>query len=156
LHYNWFRYYDPNTGRHLRVDPIGFWGGINLFNYVLNNPINATDPDGLSPQDRVTWTLNQYKYNRDSWKGTLLGKQNKCNEFVAATHNQGDPDALDCPTVLRNNGYTKPTVADLADPNFARSQLDYLPIKDAQPGDIIVWYGNGTHHTAIYVGNQRH
>jgi uncharacterized protein RhaS with RHS repeats len=140
-------------GRFISKDPVSFDGGdVNLYGMVRNNSISYTDPNGLSPQDRVDWALEQFRYFRDFWKGSYFGKKNKCNEFVAAAHNQGDPAAVDYPTVLRNDGYTKPTVADLANPNFARSQLDYLPIMDAQPGDIIVWYGNDTHHTALYLG----
>jgi len=44
---NYHRYYDPRTGRCLTPDPIGQAGGINLFDYALNNPINNTDPEGL-------------------------------------------------------------------------------------------------------------
>ena len=47
LHYNWNRYYDSQTGRYLTPDPIGFLGGdLNLFVYVLNDPIIKIDPEG--------------------------------------------------------------------------------------------------------------
>ncbi|WP_317125102.1 RHS repeat-associated core domain-containing protein [Weeksella virosa] len=31
LHYNTFRYYDPELGRFISQDPIGLMGGINLY-----------------------------------------------------------------------------------------------------------------------------
>ncbi|HID99060.1 MAG TPA: RHS repeat-associated core domain-containing protein [Thiotrichaceae bacterium] len=43
LHYNWHRYYDPTTGRYLRVDPIP---SVNRYAYVLGNPVNFIDPTG--------------------------------------------------------------------------------------------------------------
>ena len=50
LYYYRARYYDPNTGRFLGEDPIGFAAGDqNLYRYVLNNPVNLTDPDGENP-----------------------------------------------------------------------------------------------------------
>jgi len=49
LHYNYHRYYDPNTGRYLTPDPIGLAGGLNLFSYSSNNPANWNDPYGLRP-----------------------------------------------------------------------------------------------------------
>jgi RHS repeat-associated protein len=42
------RYYDPQTGRWINVDPLGFGAGdSNLYRYVTNAPTNATDPTGL-------------------------------------------------------------------------------------------------------------
>jgi len=42
------RDYDPNVGRWTAKDPILFFSGNrNLYGYVLNNPINFTDPSGL-------------------------------------------------------------------------------------------------------------
>jgi len=49
LHYNYYRYYDPQAGRYLTPDPIGLLGGENLFEYSLNNAVNVTDPLGLVP-----------------------------------------------------------------------------------------------------------
>jgi len=47
LYYYRARYYDPQTGRFLSEDPIGFVGGDqNLYRYVRNNPANLFDPDG--------------------------------------------------------------------------------------------------------------
>jgi RHS repeat-associated protein len=43
----WHRAYDPETGRWLSRDPIAEEGGINLYGYVGNNPINLWDPLGL-------------------------------------------------------------------------------------------------------------
>lgn len=42
------RYYDASTGRFLTRDPIGYAGGINLYSYTANNPINSADPSGLN------------------------------------------------------------------------------------------------------------
>jgi RHS repeat-associated protein len=42
-----YRFYDPDLGRWLSRDPIGEAGGINLYGYGGNSPINRTDPLGL-------------------------------------------------------------------------------------------------------------
>ncbi len=48
LYYYRARYFDPQTGRFISEDPIGFAGrDSNLYRYVINNPINSLDPFGL-------------------------------------------------------------------------------------------------------------
>ncbi|MFN0138457.1 MAG: RHS repeat domain-containing protein [Pyrinomonadaceae bacterium] len=50
LQYSRARFYDPNLGRFISEDPIGFEGGdVNLYGYVSNNPLNYYDPSGLFP-----------------------------------------------------------------------------------------------------------
>lgn len=41
------RYYDPLSGRFLTRDPISYNGGINIYGYVNNNPVQWIDPSGL-------------------------------------------------------------------------------------------------------------
>jgi len=46
LHYNFRRYYDPQTGRYITQDPIGLAGGLNQYTYVDADPNNLYDPTG--------------------------------------------------------------------------------------------------------------
>ncbi len=47
LHYNRHRYYDPGIGRFISKDPIGYLGGLNIYQYGPNS-ISWVDPLGLA------------------------------------------------------------------------------------------------------------
>ena len=49
LHYNLMRYYEPEAGRFVNQDPIGLWGGENLYSFAPNANV-WVDPLGLSVQ----------------------------------------------------------------------------------------------------------
>ena len=75
-----YRAYDPVTGRWLSRDPIGEEGGINLYGYVSNRPVNLWDPLGLSPSD---WWDIPAKIER---------AQEIANEELAKHHGHNDCD----------------------------------------------------------------
>jgi RHS repeat-associated protein len=57
LEYYDYRYYDPNLQRWLNRDSIGEGGGINLYGFVGNNPVNWIDPYGNAWYNPWSWGL---------------------------------------------------------------------------------------------------
>ncbi len=62
LHYNLFRYYDPDCGRFTQHDPIGLAGGINLYQFAPN-ALGWVDPWGLTAVSPKTILFSQYSIN---------------------------------------------------------------------------------------------
>jgi len=56
LYYFRARWYNPETGRWLSKDPIGIAGGLNLYAFCGNNPVNFVDPMGLVSLDEVSYS----------------------------------------------------------------------------------------------------
>lgn len=53
LLYNYFRDYDPDTGRYVESDPIGLLGGsYSTYAYANGIPVGITEPLGLAPPAR--------------------------------------------------------------------------------------------------------
>ncbi|MCD4769000.1 MAG: RHS repeat-associated core domain-containing protein, partial [Bacteroidales bacterium] len=81
LYYYGARYYAPWMGRWLSCDPIGLDGGVNLFLFVLDNPICHLDEKGRTPsswveklheseQERVQ--LEWYKQDREKYRALYV------------------------------------------------------------------------------------
>jgi uncharacterized protein RhaS with RHS repeats len=53
-HYNYFRDFDPATGRYVESDPLGLGGGsYSTYAYANGNPITSDDPTGEAPPGRT-------------------------------------------------------------------------------------------------------
>ena len=87
LYYMRARYYDPGLGRFIGEDPIGLLGGVGLYTYAQDDPLNRQDPSGLRPwwldpivgaggqfpDERVSTPFNVFKILDDAKKGNVFG-----------------------------------------------------------------------------------
>jgi RHS repeat-associated protein len=81
LHYNYFRYYDPETGRYLTSEPIGVLGGSNTYLYSIGNPITYYDIYGLI-SDCLVCIVNcniAFKGAEGDRLDQLISSNNKCS-----------------------------------------------------------------------------
>ena len=88
------RYYDPETGRFLTTDPIGPNGGINLYAYVLNNPVNSVDPDGTRPVNPKPMNAKQRTIFEEAYELAQQALANSCDCRKAVAGTSSDTIAL--------------------------------------------------------------
>jgi RHS repeat-associated protein len=80
------RWYTAETGRWLQEDPIGVAGGVNLYQYVGNNPVAFTDPFGLCPPPPGTFDPLCFAVNLSAGFGDAV-------TFGLTAKLRGDADA---------------------------------------------------------------
>ncbi|KES12268.1 hypothetical protein SASC598O11_003020, partial [Snodgrassella alvi SCGC AB-598-O11] len=77
LHYNTFRYYDPDIGRFTQPDPIGLLGGFNLYQYAPNG-LTWVDPWGWScTPNKINLTKAGVKHVKNRHVGNKIGWEHK-------------------------------------------------------------------------------
>jgi RHS repeat-associated protein len=138
LYYYRARYYSPELQRFLGEDPVGLFGGINLYVYVGNNPVNWMDPWGLwDPKAAADYLKNNWKYTYS---------QGRCAAAVRRAINAGGVPTPNNPVPAKDYKDYLPRIDfQLVD------QKNYRP----QVGDIAVFpeiAGNPSGHIEMYVG----
>jgi RHS repeat-associated protein len=95
LVYYGYRYYSPALGRWLSRDPIEEKGGLNLYGFVNNDPVNYVDIDGLKIFDNSKIKYNSQKNNSISYTSIELctrSIENPCNDIIIGIANMRGHD----------------------------------------------------------------
>ncbi|MEN0586041.1 MULTISPECIES: RHS repeat-associated core domain-containing protein [unclassified Kosakonia] len=85
LHYNRYRYYDPNIAAYISQDPVGMVAGVSVYQYAPN-PLAWSDPLGLQrclglPSTRPPGGSKK-KYNRAKGQGLYILHENGKIRYV--------------------------------------------------------------------------
>jgi len=81
LYYYGYRYYCPDMGRWLSRDPIEEQGGLNLYGFVNNDPVNKWDLWGMT---NYTLGWNDPEYNDDDIKKRRKSWGSKKSSFFSS------------------------------------------------------------------------
>jgi RHS repeat-associated protein len=106
LHYNRFRYYNPNTGQFITQDPIGLLGGVNNYQYAPN-PIQWIDPLGLKCKEGYA-IVRQFENGRQEGHFTIEVVQ---GDLSYATHQTILSSDWEETTIVRAGRYNSSATA---------------------------------------------
>ncbi len=109
------RAYDPQLGRFLQADPIGYGDGLNMYAYVGGDAVNSRDPSGLAR----TCTTTAIKDSNGNWVPgsditTCTGSDSRGGVRVVWGTSGGPVDYGGVPSggIFGHNGGSVPTEED--------------------------------------------
>lgn len=96
--YNYFRDYNPKTGRYIESDPIGLKGGsFSTYTYVNNKPTGKTDPTGLGPIAFGACSAANAGYQVYSFRQTMKELDSNSLQLLKDVLNRVNDEIDKCP-----------------------------------------------------------
>ena len=134
------RWYSPELGRWLSPDPIGLEGGLNLYEFCANNPVNFRDPEGL-----ITVVLYDGNEDDNGWERTVtahiesdnsynVGQDNSLRGAIQYMNNLVQSGSIIDRIIILDHGYvTSPASEDSSlGQQYGDKELLALPCGDPQ------------------------
>ena len=134
LHYNTFRYYDPDIGRFTQPDPIGLAGGLNLYQYAPN-AFMWIDPWGWAckPNHQAGKSPKKYGHARNR-HGSQLKKQ----QVMDRAKTKGEPRGHFSDNRLIEEAFDKaPKTPGVHDVKVSQPSNVYYPDGTTKTTDIV-------------------
>jgi len=127
LNYNYFRDYEPGTGRYVESDPIGLRGGDATYAYVGANPLASYDPFGEAEH-----TTNKTETNRNRHENANARRQRDGGGERADDRRRPKPGKPDkwkgpWPPKPKPSGYISPDLVMFCGSVFAVASMVIMP-----------------------------
>ncbi|WP_175953158.1 RHS repeat-associated core domain-containing protein [Burkholderia sp. BCC0405] len=143
LHYNLNRYYDPDSGQYLSLDPIGLEGGLRTQGYVAD-PLGEFDPLGLA-----TCNTNDSQIDKGlSGRGVRPGPGERSltkEQYRELMRNRNQGDALQAALDQK-----------IASQDYVYRATTWRAVENyRKQGSISGYKGAGTYMSTDYVGTNQ-
>jgi len=128
-HYNYFRDYDPQSGRYIQSDPIGLKGGVNTYSYTESNPTSLVDPFGLAATNWTNTNGGRSKFNGPT-NGNWGGKCWSGGQYSCGSGGVGSvPPADSADACYMRHDICYASCTGLPDPQLRQGLEKYSPKK---------------------------
>jgi RHS repeat-associated protein len=99
MQYSRARMYSPTMGRFMQTDPVGYGAGANIYDYVLGDPVNLTDPMGLTCEDIASGVASRICRSDDSSANSSKPGGSSGSTGAGFGGSTGAPPGASCPCI---------------------------------------------------------